>query len=79
MTYSESALKYLKDNQDTLNQLIGKLPIAMLLQQELYMWSLIGQSITKNDFDWLCDRRGFNHEQRMFLVDGLKTIGLYYG
>jgi len=46
---------------------------SQLVWQEIIMYIDLGKV---NDFDWLCDRRGFNEVQRRFLYDILTHIGM---
>jgi len=42
--------------------------------QETWMWIRMGHCA---DFDWLCDRRGFDSVQRQYLRDMMEHIGLW--
>jgi hypothetical protein len=47
-----------------------------LIDQEIRMFQLIGNPVSQEDLDWLCDRRGFSLEDKKLLVDVLKNKGL---
>lgn len=49
---------------------------SQLVWQELCMWELLDPSdIEAGELDWMVRRRGFDEEQRAFLIQGLKHIG----
>jgi hypothetical protein len=41
---------------------------AMLIEQEIGMYHSLGKDIEQDDFDWLCQRRGFNVNEKNFLA-----------
>lgn len=48
-----------------------------LVWQEIQMWILLGsRQVVKDEFDWICDRRGFTAEQREYLKEMMKHVGL---
>lgn len=49
---------------------------SWLVWQELRMWRLINEPVLDNEVDWLVHRRGFNDDQRAFLVEGAEFLGL---
>lgn len=48
---------------------------SQLVWQEIWMWCKIGY-VTKLDFEWMCERRGFNATQRAYLEHMLNHLWL---
>jgi hypothetical protein len=49
---------------------------AVLIDQELQMWQGLGNKVDSSEFNWLCDRRGFDEEERQILAEELVDLGL---
>jgi hypothetical protein len=47
-----------------------------LVWQEIVMWAKIGEIVTPEDFEFICNRRDFNLTQRQYLKDLLTLIDL---
>jgi hypothetical protein len=47
-----------------------------LVQQEIDMFSSLGETVTQSDFDWISNRRGFNQKEKEQLYSALKERGL---
>jgi len=55
----------------------GEFKWGQLVWQEIDMYCRLGKIVDNEELDWLCQRRGFNVEMRMYLVCMLQHIGLY--
>ena len=49
---------------------------AMLIDQELDAWQVDAKPVTAEEFDFMCDRRGFVSEERLHLAEELSDLGL---
>ena len=49
---------------------------AMLIDQELTCWRYDARPITAEEFDGMCDRRGFDNEERLHMAEELCDLGL---
>ncbi len=49
---------------------------SQLVWQELDMWRMMGEVVSKDDLNFIVDRRGFTDRQKHFLVEGLTHLGL---
>ena len=49
---------------------------ASLIDQELSMWQKLGKAVDLNEFEFMCDRRGFNEEERKILAEELCDLDL---
>jgi len=47
-----------------------------LVVQELMMWADIATPVSKDDYRFICSRRGFTRTQRKFLEEALKFVHL---
>lgn len=50
---------------------------AMLIDQELDWWKDSAQPVTAEEFDFMCDRRGFDEEERLHMAEELNDLGLF--
>lgn len=56
--------------------IVSQLKWEHLIFQEIKMRILLGIQVARKDFDFICDRRGFNGDQRSYLRRLLKVAGL---
>lgn len=47
-----------------------------LVYQEIVMYAQLNKKVTRKDYDFMCERRKFIPEQRQFLLDALRYMGL---
>lgn len=40
------------------------------------MWIQIGKQVTVEEFEWMCNRRGFDYPMRAYLIDMMTHVGL---
>jgi hypothetical protein len=48
----------------------------MLVEQEIKFWWNNPDTYTKSEFDFICNRRGFNDDERTLIVKTLSINGL---
>ncbi len=49
---------------------------SQLVWQEIAMWAAMAEPVTKEDYDFIVHRRGFNEEQKQFLSEALIEMGI---
>ena len=49
---------------------------AKLIDQELDCWKKEARPVTIEDFDFMCDRRGFDEKERLHMAEELSDLGL---
>jgi hypothetical protein len=47
-----------------------------LVNQEINIWKSIGKQVDQDDFDFICNRRGFTQEEQCKVYEGVKKAGL---
>lgn len=49
---------------------------SQLVWQELRMWTvMLCEQVTDKDFEFICDRRGFDKTEQAFIIRGLQHMG----
>jgi len=49
---------------------------AMLIDQELSWWKNDSKPVTAEEFNFMCERRGFDENEKFLLVEELSDLGL---
>jgi len=67
------------DNQRKLDESVANdknFKWTHLMWQEISMWIQVGDQVKVEDFEWLCNRRGFDYPMRAYLIDIMTHVGL---